>query len=531
MEKRVLVALALSFIVLGFYPLILEKFYPQSVHKSSVKTPLQNSVTSISAGSVLDKSKDVTFNSPTLSFTLNPSGGVIRKLAFPEFINSETQKPIELFSNETPNDTMFDVKVSPIVSFSEEPSEFKIVTSKETVEMSGELMASKLAVTKKLVLGSDGYSGKLHLDVRNTSANAQEFYYELSAGSAIIPRHSIDQQYIEGNFYYNHDAKNVLKHIRGTKQGKVDQSEEPVEWVAIKDRHFSVIVKPEKGSAFRGVVKGTTGRNFSVALVSDKILLLPGASVTREFTAYFGPNEIERLIPLGLDPIINFGKLDGIAKLLVGALELLHKIFRNYGLAIIALTMLINLLLFPFTRVSYMSMKRMQLIQPQINKLREQHGKNPERMNKETMELYKKHKVNPFSGCLPLVVQMPVFIALYVALSKSVILINSKLLWIHDLSSPDSVQLPMTLPYLGNQIHILPLIMVAGMVIQQKFTQVKMEGQDPAMEQQQKMMAVMMPIIFGFIFYTMPSGLVLYWLTNTIIMTLYQLHLKKVTLA
>jgi YidC/Oxa1 family membrane protein insertase len=162
--------------------------------------------------------------------------------------------------------------------------------------------------------------------------------------------------------------------------------------------------------------------------------------------------------------------------------------------------------------------------------LKEQHKKNPEKLNKEMMGLYKKHKVNPFGGCLPMVLQMPVFMALYVALSKSAILINSKLFWIKDLSSPDSVSLPMALPLIGDQIHLLPLIMVAAMFFQQRLTQIKMEGQDPAVEAQQKMMSVMMPIVFGFIFYSMPSALVLYWLTNTLLMTLYQWRLKSITL-
>ena len=147
------------------------------------------------------------------------------------------------------------------------------------------------------------------------------------------------------------------------------------------------------------------------------------------------------------------------------------------------------------------------------------------------MALYKKHKVNPFGGCIPMVMQIPIFIALYVALSKSVILINSKFLWIHDLSSPDRVYLPFSLPFLGNYIHLLPLLMVAAMAIQQKFTQITVANQDPMMQTQQKMMAVMMPVIFGFVFYQMPSCLVLYWLTNTLIMSAYQFRLKNMTLA
>jgi YidC/Oxa1 family membrane protein insertase len=274
-------------------------------------------------------------------------------------------------------------------------------------------------------------------------------------------------------------------------------------------------------------VRGLNNRDFSAALVSETITLPPGGQAEHGFLLYVGPNALEELEPLGLGAIVNFGKLDGIGKLLVGGLEIFNKLLKNYGLAIIVLTGLINLLLFPLTRLSFQSMKRMQLIQPHMNKLREQHKKNPEKLNREMMELYKKHKVNPFGGCLPMILQMPVFMALYVALSKSVILIQSKFLWIEDLSSPDSVRLPFSVPFLGERIHVLPLVMVAAMVIQQKFTQIKMEGQDPAIESQQKMMMVFMPIIFGFVFYAMPSGLVLYWLTNTILMALYQLHLKK----
>jgi YidC/Oxa1 family membrane protein insertase len=176
-------------------------------------------------------------------------------------------------------------------------------------------------------------------------------------------------------------------------------------------------------------------------------------------------------------------------------------------------------------------MKRMQLIQPQLTKLRDQHKKNPEKLHKEMMELYKKHKVNPFGGCLPMLLQTPVFIALYVSLSKTAELMNSRFLWIHDLSSPDKVRLPFALPLLGFEIHVLPLIVAALMAVQQKFTMVKMEGQDPAMEAQQRMMAVIMPIMFGFFLYGLPSGLCLYWLTHTLLTTLYQLRIKNLKLA
>ena len=359
----------------------------------------------------------------------------------------------------------------------------------------------------------------------------RSFRYKFSAGTSVPARHSIDGQYIEANFYTIKDSKGALRHLNETKAGKAVPSEGPIQWVATKDRHFSVILEPKGEKTFTGLVEGLGNHQFRASLVSEKISVPARSSVRQEFLVYIGPNDLDHLLPLGLDPLVNFGKLDPIGKLLVGALEMIQKLVKNYGIAIILLTVLINLILFPLTRASYMSMKRMQLVQPQMTKLREHHKKNPEKLNKEMMELYKKHKVNPFGGCLPMVLQMPVFIALYVALSKSVILIGASFLWAKDLSSPDSVPLPFSFPLLGNEIHLLPLIMTVAMALQQKFTQIKMEGQDPAMEAQQKMMAVMMPVIFCFIFYSMPSGLVLYWLTNTLLMTAYQLRLKNMTLA
>ena len=144
------------------------------------------------------------------------------------------------------------------------------------------------------------------------------------------------------------------------------------------------------------------------------------------------------------------------------------------------------------------------------------------------MELYKKYNINPLSGCLPIVLQMPIFIALYSALMKSIELRNTGFFWIKDLSSPDAVRLPFTLPFLGNSINILPLIMVAAMVMQQKISTKTMGGAvTPEQKEQQKIMLIVMPIVFGFIFYSMPSGLVLYWVVNTALTIVEQSSLAK----
>jgi YidC/Oxa1 family membrane protein insertase len=541
MEKRTLIALALSFLVLGFYPVILQKFYPDYNKKSShilsqskipSATPAAMAPVSEKTflkSDVLASDDDLAFKNKKISLVFNKKDGGIREIGFPAFKDSETKLPIKFLSLEasgvSPGSLIIlsDGDLSPVLGY--EAAQY----GNEISFISG-AFSGKLKVEKKFILGP-GYWGNVLLRFENSSDASIEFQYELLNGSGVKPRHSIDGQYIEADFFSVAADKKILKHIAPPGAGKQIASQHPVQWIAIKDRHFSVVVKPKSDGGFTGLVRGLGNHDFGASLVSPKITIPAHGMTTEEFVLYTGPNEVEPLKEAGLEDLVNFGKFDAIGKLLVGALELLQKVFKNYGIAIIALTTLINLALFPFTRVSYMAMKRMQLVQPQMNKLREQHKKNPDKLNKETMELYRKHKVNPFGGCLPMVVQIPIFIALYVALSKSVILINSQLLWIKDLSSPDRVYLPFTLPFLGNSIHVLPLLMVGAMFFQQKFTQVKIEGQDPAVAAQQKMMTVMMPVIFGFIFYQMPSGLVLYWLTNTILMSLYQLKLKNMTIA
>ncbi len=536
MEKRTLIALALSFLVLGFYPVVLEKLYPDYYkHKKNVekKRPTEGtsvpqaaalSPTPLSEGAILP-AEDKILSTDSLALAFNSREAGIRQIELLKFSDPDKKSPITLLSLE-------DMSGSPTSAhLAGEKAGGVLYTMEERL---GGLVASA-ALTDGLRLTKDytfrnGYAADLRLHFENTASAPVDIQYQLFAGNSIASRNSIDAQYTEANFFTDVNGKKQIRHVKESKAGKSVTSSGALEWVATKNRHFSIILKPKSPEVFSGLVEGLGDHRFRVSLVSGKVSVPAGGVLDHDFLLYIGPNDIDELMPLGLDPIVNFGKLDGIGKLLVGALELLHKGLRNYGLAIIALTILINLLLFPLTRQSYMSMKRMQLIQPQMTKLRDQNKKNPEKLNREMMELYKKHKVNPFGGCLPMFAQMPVFIALYVALSKTVKLVDAKFLWVNDLSSPDNVRLPFTLPFLGDSIHILPLIMVLAMVLQQKFTQIKIEGQDPAMESQQKMMAFMMPIIFGFIFYTMPSGLVIYWLTNTILMAFYQFHLKKMTL-
>jgi YidC/Oxa1 family membrane protein insertase len=169
------------------------------------------------------------------------------------------------------------------------------------------------------------------------------------------------------------------------------------------------------------------------------------------------------------------------------------------------------------------SMKQMQALQPKIEELRKVHKDNPQKLNKEMMDLYRIHKVNPLGGCLPLILQIPVFFALYQAMIRSIALKGAHFLWIRDLSQPDRL---FAFTAIGpvKEINLLPILMTAIMLVQQKLSMSAVSG---AVNEQQKIMTIIMPVMFLFIFYNMPAGLVLYWLINSSIMLVNQFKINR----
>ena len=258
--------------------------------------------------------------------------------------------------------------------------------------------------------------------------------------------------------------------------------------------------------------------------------LAPGQAWEGHVVMYAGPKEYERLAALGLEGTINFGgfplprKYGGLPMEWLGVpilrlLKWIDHYVHNYGIAIIILTIAARAVLYPLTVKSFRSMKAMQTLGPQINALRSKHKSDPQRLQKETMELYKKHGVNPLGGCLPMIAQVPIFYALYLALSVAVELQNAGFicfgrlfgvdLWICDLATHDPT-------------YVLPILMGVSMFIQQKMTPTT---GDP---RQAKMM-LMMPFVFTFMFLNLPSGLVLYWFVSNVLQILQQRSMDRPT--
>jgi YidC/Oxa1 family membrane protein insertase len=304
-----------------------------------------------------------------------------------------------------------------------------------------------------------------------------------------------------------------------------------VEWGGYENSYFLQALLPGTGE---GSLKATVpdfveGKNdflVQVRYTGQPFSVAPGAKQEFEFKTYFGPKIISVLKAAGhdLDLAIDMGWFDVVAKPCLYFLNYIHALLGNFGLAIILLTIIVKILFWPLTQKSYKSMKAMQALQPQMLKLREKYKNDKQKLNQEMMGLYKAHKVNPMGGCLPMVIQIPVFIALYRLLDYAIELRHAPfLLWIDDLASPDrlfhfSFSVPFMDPPYG--VPVLTLLMGVSMFIQQKMTPT------PGDPTQAKVM-LLMPIIFTFVFINFPSGLVLYWLTNNVLSIGQQLMVNK----
>jgi YidC/Oxa1 family membrane protein insertase len=250
--------------------------------------------------------------------------------------------------------------------------------------------------------------------------------------------------------------------------------------------------------------------------------LAPGASNSYDYNLFYGPKKLTLLNEIGfnLGKIVYFGWFDIIAKPMLYLLNWFYSVAHNYGVAIILVTIILKAIFWPITQKGLKSMKNMQKLQPKVVKLKEKYKDDPTKMNAEMMNLYKTYKVNPLGGCLPMILQIPVFFALYKVLLQSIELRHAPfMLWINDLSAPDRLYLGFDIPYLGG-LPVLTLLMGASMFLQQKMTPTTA---DPT----QARIMMFLPLIFTVMFVNFASGLVLYWFINNLLSILQQYLINR----
>ena len=368
-----------------------------------------------------------------------------------------------------------------------------------------------LTLVKTFTFKGDSYGFDLAVQVTNNTGQPLDGQLNLDL-SENFAGEDADRFHFLG---FNGSINTKLEDIKsgGLKEPKTFTGK--VDWAGLDEGYFMTAIIPESAKSW--VTLSEPPKAPMVASVRTPVEALgAGQAAQFSYVLYFGPKNLDDLKPLGLERAVNFGWFDVLGKPLLKFLNWLERYSFNYGWAIVILTILLRIVFWYPNHKSYKSMKDMQKLQPKVAKLREKYKDDKETMNKELMALYKTFKVNPMAGCLPMVLQLPVFIALYNVLGYAIELRHASfiptlpftnIVWLADLSAKDP-------------LLITPLIMGATMFLQQKMTP---STGDPT---QAKMM-MFLPLIFTFMFLNFASGLVIYWLVNNVLSIAQQHYTNK----
>jgi len=530
MEKRTLLAIILSILVVVAFSYfspqrkpVQRQVEPQQIEKETEgkeeKQPAREEIpVPAVVPSVLLEEKEIKVETNLYSAVFTTRGGTIKKWELKKYIDNK-KRPVPLIPPDTAippisiilEGQLRDLPSKVNYSVNKDSVILDSMTDRDTLTFSY-ADTSGLSIKKIFTFNGDNYGVDLSTEVKGVQSYhvvlGSEFgvFDEEGTWVHIGPGLLKDTDKIDikiGNI----EGINFLQKITGRKSKTEVVYQGNIYWIAQEDKYFAAALasksKPNDVKVWEWG-KDSDNKNQGVE-IAYKVNGERG-----EFLLYAGPKQYELLKPFGagLEHIIDFGFFSIIARPLFWLLKLFYKVIGNYGWTIVLLTIIVRIPFIPLLNKSQKSMKKLQDIQPHMAAIREKYKKDPQKMQKEMMGLYKKHKVNPMGGCLPMLTQLPVFLALYKILLIAIELRGAPfILWITDLSVKD--------PY-----YIFPVLMGITMVIQQKMTPTTM---DP---KQAKLM-MLMPIIFTFMFLSFPTGLVLYWLVNNALGIIQQFYINK----
>jgi YidC/Oxa1 family membrane protein insertase len=534
MEKRMILAIAMSLAVLiGYQYFFSAPPPPQGVtagkdNAASVTAPAATGGTAPAPASVAGglvaktaaSARTITVKTPLYSALLTTEGGAISTFLLNEYKDAPGPggKPLDILGGKKPLQPTLMLYLdedrpplpSPPVFASDAPAEIAVKAGESRSVLLAWESTAGVRVTREYVFHGDKYEFLARVQTTNGSKEPVAVRPGLELGQVYEGELAGDSYSFAGvvvgpgkGGLNRYDLKDISK-------GKVEKGS--VRWFAADAKYFTWIVLPEREwTVTRASRVGETGAR--VAAADTAATLQPGDTVRTGARVFAGPKRTGLLEATGKDlpELIDFGWFAVVAKPLVFLMKASNRVTGNYGIDIILLTILIKILFFPLTQKSMSSMRKMQELGPILKTLKEKYKGDAQRLNQETMNLYKTYKINPLSGCLPMLAQIPVFIALYKGLLVTIELRHAPFfLWVNDLSAPehlwDIAVAGYTVP-----IRLLPLLMGVSMFVQQKMT--PSAGMEPA---QQKMM-LFMPIIFTFMFWSFPTGLVVYWLVNNVL--------------
>jgi len=333
--------------------------------------------------------------------------------------------------------------------------------------------------------------------VRDGGKLAESMFYSTFTGPAVYTNEEKFQKVT-----FDSIEKGKDEHIKKANDG----------WIAMVQHYFVSAFVPKTDEPREFFTRKLATDLYAVGTVIPVGSVAPGETKSLDATLFSGPQESKRLdaVAPGFDLVKDYGWLTIIARPIFWAMEHIHAILGNWGWTIIVLTILIKLIFFPLSAASYRSMAKMKLVTPKMTEIRTRYKDEPQKMNAAMMELYKKEKINPLGGCMPILIQIPVFISLYWVLLASVEMRNAPWLWIADLAAPDTLFGAYNIFGFHLTIGILPILMAISMFVQ---TRLNPTPPDPV---QAKIM-LWMPIIFSLMFFFFPAGLVLYWVVNNVL--------------
>ncbi|MDD5254826.1 MAG: YidC/Oxa1 family insertase periplasmic-domain containing protein [Candidatus Omnitrophica bacterium] len=512
MDKRLILAVVLTLLVFLSWTFVVSKFFIVENKEVTSQKAIDHSKAQIQASFEITKAenlvqppvKQVPLEESTIETTniihniiFNEPDATVKKVIFPKYqsYDFELGKGFLLKNFVLPFKKVSSTENS--ITFAAQDKDKKII--------------------KEFSYSKVNYYMELEVSVVNLTDGEVPLDLDLQAATLSF-KHNNEQERFQ-DILFALEEKDVR--VNGRKDGVYDE----VRFLGWRDRYFCGIIQPEL-SHYSAVTKSTKNVGSDIFLDLPETKLLPRQIYKEKFRIYLGPQDLNSIMSVNTawSSIIHYGTFDFISQILAQFINFLYSFSHNWGIAIILFSFAIYLILYPLTLKQMKSMKEMQILQPKLEELKVTYKDNPQKLNKEIMELYKIHKVNPFGGCLPLILQLPIFFALYQLLMRSVHLKGAQFLWISDLSMPDRLALPFTLPIIGDKINILPIFMALIMFFQQKLSSFSMGNTS---NEQQKMMAIIMPLMFGFFFYNMPAGLVLYWSINSTLTFLYQLKVNR----
>lgn len=473
--------------------------------------------------------KTVTIETPLYRVKIKTLGGVVSSAELLQYENDERDGPVQLVAPDSPGGLTLslatkegNVSLEKLV-FRADRDRIQINNPEDSETLILEQrLATGITIRRTFTFTGDSYRVDMRQEIARETGSQEVFSYKLAwkPGVALTEgRPEIEKDQVGAVTMAGTDVVRDKTH-KIDEEGELHPSN--VKWTAIKGKYFAVALQFEGEPGAEVLVRKAPA--VERAWFEAKIPVRSPMGSSDSFGLYIVPLDYEVLLAEGhgLERMLDLGWaiIEPISRVLLKFMNFVYRFIPNYGWVIIIVSVVSKLILHPLSRKQFQSMKDMQKVQGPMTKLREKHKDEPQKLNKEMMELYKREGINPMGGCFPMLLQMPVFFALFQVLNKTIELRHAPWFgWINDLSRPEVLfEMPFAIPFLGTGFSLLPIVMGGLMFWQQKMSTV-----DP----RQKAMVYMMPILFTFLFYRFPSGLVLYWLVNNVMSIAQQRSIHK----